>query len=532
VVATTILVTSSNNSIVTACRTGLILEKSPTPVSLVDPFHFDLLKSEKIGERPNAVRMLAFRDLQVHSRASLTGDDNPVLFKAFLGGPGNRLGEMLYQCTDAAASSTFGRPYSTAIPLPVIRTLQRKSEKYADLGDLSDFIVADETTTWVGSSEPGQPLFKNSEESAESAPNSAPMTDWKDMYTMLVDLEGASHNEARPREVAMAIKELQLQLERQVQSPTTIRTVKELLGVRTLLNDFEAATIAFTSLTINLSGIEDQQVQISRLNVPEGRSVSGTLSDIHDQLKANWVLPLSHRVDNKTRLAKDRLARSLTADLALSSITVGPIPAIGAEAVQVQQQDAGLSDLTSSPSSTITSANESEAEDPACARLRKYGVLTKHITPISTSRLLTDMLAHLPTDTDANPSIYNWRATEAQLAAEYSAEGAEKIDPKARRKAERLAALQRKRLEAQKQISQAVEQDSAPPMIISSHYPLVREAQSSQVGPSTRDYQESTVPVPVPVPMTQPARGTFGSRVVAPTGKMQAARKKARKQGF
>lgn len=526
-VATTILVTSSNNSIVTACRTGLILEKSPTPVSLVDPFHFDLLKSEKIGERPNAISMLAFRELHIHRRAGLTGNDDPVLFKAFLGRPGDRLDEILYQCTDVMASSTFGRPHSTAIPFPMVRTLQRKSEKYADPGDLGDFIVADETTTWVGSSGPGRPHFRNSDDSVESARNSATMTDWKDMYTLLVDLEGAPHNEARPREVAMAIKELQLQLERQVQSPTTIRTVKELLGVRTLLNDFEAATRAFTSLTIDLSRIENQQLQISQLNIPEGQSVSGTLSDLHDQIKANWVLPLPHKVDNKTRLAKDRLARSVTADLVLANITISPVPAIRAEAVQVQQQGAELSDLPSSPSSTITSVNEIEAEDPACARLRNYGALTKHITPISTSRLLTDMLAHLPTDTDTNPSTYNWRATEARLVAEHLAEGTEKIDPRARRKAERLAASERKRLEAQKQISQTAEQNSAPPMIISSHYPVVREVQSSQVGPSTRDDQESSVPVS----MTQPARGTFGSRV-APTGKMQAARKKGRKQGF
>lgn len=505
----------------------MLLEKSANPVSLADPAHFDLLTHEKIGEQPGNFRLLAFRDLQIQSRAGLAEDGDPVLFKAFFARPGIRLDEVLYRCTDDVASSTFGQPHSAAVPLPMVRTLQKKSEQYSDLSALGDFVVETEITTWTRSCKPIRPFIKESGQNVEAAQGSTNATDWEDAYTMLVALKAASHSKARPPEVATAVAELHLQLQRQKEPQTKIQTLGELLHVRISLNDFEAAARAFTSLTTGSHTVEGPQSEISQLKVPAGRFPDGAVSDIHDQLKAVWVLPLSHGIDNKTRLAKDRITRSVAADLALSSITVGPVPATRSETSQAKQQDSGHSDFPSSQSSVTTSANEAEAEDPACGRLRKYGPLTKPIAPISASRLLTDMLAHLPTDMEAHPSEYNWRATEARLAAEHSPEGVDKIDPKARRRAERLAASQRKRMVAQKQISQAVEQESAPPMVISSHFPVVREIQSNQIGLSIGIEQESDVPLP----MTQPVTGTVGSRP-APSGKMQAARKKGRKQGF
>jgi hypothetical protein len=509
---------------VTACRTGLILEKSPTPVSLADPAHFDLLNHEKIGQQLDNARMLAFRDLQVQSRGGMSGDGNPVLFKAFLARPSTGLDELLYRCTDDVASSTFEQPHSTAIPLPMLKTLRQKSKKHEDLGDLGSFVVADETTAWIDSMKPGRLLSAEFRLDTETASGVTGTTNWQDTRTMLVDLEGASQAEIRPRELALAIKDLQLELKRREEPQTTIQTLKELLDTRTSLSDFEAAARAFAGFATDAPDIEDQQSRVSQLNIPGGRFPDGSVSDVHDQLKANWILPLSHSIDNKTRLAKDRITRSVTADLALSRVTIGPVPAVMSEAPQTPKQDPGPSDSASSPSSALVSAHEAQGEDPACTRLRQYGPLTKPIPPISQSSLLTDLLAHLPTDISANPSDYSWRDTEARLAAAHSAE---KTDPKARRKAERLAASQRKRLEAQKQISQAVEQELAPPMVVSSYVPPVREVQSSQVGPSVQDEEENSVPMP----MTQPARGAFGSRV-APTGKGQAARKKSRKQGF
>ena len=520
---------------VTAFRTGFPLEHSRTPISLADPFHLNLLKAENVSDCNTYRKLLAFRGLQIQSKTGLIADDDPVLFKAFLGRPGTRPEELLYRCTDKNASSTFRRPFSTAIPLPIIRTLQRKSERYAESSDLSGVVVADKTTPWLDRSEHGKtghPLFKDPRDESKSTPNTTNSTDWQDLYLELVDSKVVSPDEARSTEVALAIEGLNAELHSHETPPNRIRTLREMLDVRITLNDFEAADRAFTNLRTNPVGNTDQQLHISQVEVPEVQFNSDTASDIHDRLKANWILPLSHNINNKTRLAKDRHVRSVAADLALSSITIGPLPNTMVAATQHRQQfieNLQLGDSSSSPPRTVTSMNVATEEDPACSRLRRYGPLTKPVFANSASRVLTDMLAHLPTAMDADPCDYSWRVTEARLASEISAEGAEKLDRKAQRRAERLAALQRKRIEAQKQVSQAVEQSLAPPAIMSSHYPAVREVQSSQIGPASGEDQE--IASSVQISMTQPARGTFGSRI-ATTGQMQATRKKSRKQGF
>lgn len=520
---------------VTAFRTGLPLENCHRPVSLADPFHFNLLKAENIAGCHTYRKLLAFRNLQIQSKTGQVAKDEPVLFKAFFGRPGTRPEELLYRCTDNIASTAFRRPFSTAIPLPITRTLQRKSGRYAESGGLGDFVVAEKTTLWLDRNEPSkpsQPLFKDPREEFENTPHTSDSTDWQYLYVALVDTNVAPPDEARSTEVAVAIEGLNAKLQNHEIRPNRIQTLREMLDVKITYTEFEAANRAFTSLTTDFPSNKDQQSHISQLEVPEVHFNSYTASDTHDQLNANWIVPLPHGTDNRTRLMKDRLIRSVAADLALSSITIGPLPNVMVAATRIRPpsiEHLGLGDLSPSPTGAVNSLNIAPEEDPACSRLRRFGPLAKPILAKSASRVLTDMLAHLPTAMDADPSDYSWRVTEARLASENSAEGAEKLDRKAQRRAERSAALQRKQLKSQKQVSQAVEQSLAPPAIWSSHRPAVREVQSSQIGPVSRE--EPEISTGVQVSMTQPARGTFGSRT-ATIGQRQGMKKKSRKEGF
>lgn len=516
---------------ITALRVGLNMERSPLPVSFADPTHLSSLTADIDGVQSRA-RILAFRDLQVQrGPPMMPSDDDPVLFKVFIGRHDMPLNEILYQCTEDGIFSTFGQPQSPAIPLPTLRTVRnpKRSNIYADVEDLDVFVAGDHMKLWTSQ---GLLTHLNVEvppDITQSTSLKSPVTDWQDIYSVMTGKQNSSRGNTTSIQLAKALEKVRVGVRKGVERPKKLQTLREVIGRPVLTSHFEAGSQELKDTVEALSTKDDLQVRVAPL--PQGLAETSSLIGLFQRLSEMWVTTLPLSTDNSIRLRKDRLARSVATDLALASVTIGPVveavlPSAGAESQNGREgtMDDGLDGLPSSPpSQTSTAPSGISTEDPACARLRRYGVVTKPIVPLSTSTTLLDMLAHLPTDINVDPSTYSWRETEARLATARTEEDAEILNPRQeaarRRKAKKLAASQKKRLEAQRQISQAAELNFAPPTILTS----TRDVQSSQQRPADEE-------IGTPIVMTQPVRGNFGTRI-GPTGKKQGA-KKSRVQGF
>jgi RNA polymerase I-specific transcription-initiation factor len=538
---------------ITAMRVGLNMEQSSLPVSLVDPTHLSTFNRDT-GTSQLGLRVLAFRKLQVQYGTSMepNGDDI-VLFKAFMGRRDMPLDEVLYRCTDDGIFSAFGQPQSTAIPLPVWRPFRKPpwSNKYANAENLDDFVATNELKLWALEKPLAHPHVGSLSTINQSINAKSITINWEDIYSVAAGRDNDVTEDKPPVELAEALEEVQVGITEGADPPALLQTLREMIGRPILMGDFESGSQSLEQFARGLSRTRNSQSRLAQLPRLNALAESRSVEDLFHRLSERWVATLPLSTDNRIRLSKDRLARSVAADLALASMAIGPCMettfAMDTTEPQRRQHESIHPDIDELPSSPPSLAGEppvrrelgfqasvpapapAPTEDPACARLRKYGVLSKPIIPLSTSTVLTDMLAHLPTDINVDPSSYSWRETEARLATSHAEEAAEKLHPRQeaarRKKVKKLAAAQKRRLEAQRQISQAAELDFAPPTItMSSQFPAQREVQSSQ----TRLVEDEDV---IPVVMTQPVTGTFGSRI-GPAGKAQGFKKKARQQGF
>jgi hypothetical protein len=522
---------------ITVMRVGLNMEQSPLPVSLVDPTHLSALNRDTETSQ-FGLRILAFRGLQVQRGPSTEpNDDHIVLFKAFMARRDIPLDEVLYRCTEDGIFSTFDQPQSTAIPLPVLRpfTKSRWGKKYVDVEDLDDFVAEGDPKLWSFEKSSAHPRVRSSSDINQSRNTRSTTIDWEDIYSVAVGRDNDVAEDKTPIELAEALETLQVGLTEGAETSTMLRTLGEIIGRPVLMSDFESGSRSLERFCGELSKIRDLQVRLAHL--PRLNALAGSMSveDLFHRLSERWIATLPLSTDNRIRLSRDRLARSVAADIILAIMTIGPRmeePSTDTAEPQKRKEesmDPGVDEPPSSPPIIASTAAPVPTDDPACARLRRYGALTKPIILLSTSTTLADMLAHLPTDINVDPSSYSWRETEARLATSHADEGAEKLHPQQEaarhKKAKKLAAAQKRRLEAQRQISQAAELDFAPPTItMTSQFTTMRQVQSSQERPP----EEEDV---MPAVMTQPVTGTFGSRI-GPAGKAQEVKKKKRQQGF
>jgi hypothetical protein len=523
---------------ITTMRVGLNMEQSPLPVSLVDPTHLSALNGDT-GTSQFGLSVLAFRDLQVQ-RGPFTepNDDDIVLFKAFMGRRDMPLVEVLYRCIEDGIFSTFGQPQSTAIPLPVLRHFKKSrwSKKYVDVEDLDDFVAEGDPKLRSFEKLSAHPPVGSSSDINQSKNTRSTTIDWEDIYSVAAGRDNDVAEDKTPIEIAEALESLQVGVTEGAEPSTMIRTLGEMIGRPILMSDFESGSRSLERFSGELSRIRDLQVRLAHLPRLNALAESRSVEDLFHRLSERWVATLPLSTDNRIRLSRDRLARSVAADITLSSMTIGPrmeepsaMDTAEPQKRKEERMDTGVDELPSSPPIIASTAAPVRTDEPVCARLRRYGRLTKPIIPLSTSTTLAEMLAHLPTDINVDPSSYSWRETEARLATLHADEGAEKLHPRQEaarhKKAKKLAAAQKRKLEAQRQISQAAELDFAPPTItMTSQFPTMRQVQSSQ----ERPLEEEDV---TPAVMTQPVTGTFGSRI-GPAGKAKGFKKKARQQGF
>jgi len=302
----------------------------------------------------------------------------------------------------------------------------------------------------------------------------------------------------------------------------------------TLSSTSEAAgTVNATPLAIRASPFfQTDAVTVSANAMPD-------LSDIYDKLVDLWISCLPRRTPGPTRLAKEKLVRSVAAELCLSSLGVfirdkSVIPPKQAELedetdfvlpVRTKPDSSGRSLHSSSavpvsslptpattpslPLNDSTTSLRAPAEDGAISRLRGYTLSIKSQPSLGVSRLA--ILAHWPSAPGADPLKYSWEASRQSIAKgedtdsdEEEALARQREQDRRRRRTEKF--LKRQRVNTVDAASQ----------------PLPALAFGSQPDPAKHPISSQAADVP----MTQPDRGTFGSRL-GPIGF-----KKRRTMGF
>lgn len=213
------------------------------------------------------------------------------------------------------------------------------------------------------------------------------------------------------------------------------------------------------------------------------------LSKIYDQLVDLWLLPLPEETPGPVRLAKERLARTVAAELCLNSLMVQVInrPQLEGEfetqtqhsqhrlslneRVQSSQQirsspplaitRSGLPTITPEPPSSAPSVDQGptphsqlltpapsdsrslageRAEDPATARLRAYASHVKSQKPLGATR--ARVLAQWPSEPGSDPNLYVWTIPNLHTSIEEDSDDEavqrrRKEEDKRRRKTER-----------------------------------------------------------------------------------------------
>lgn len=337
-------------------------------------------------------------------------------------------------------------------------------------------------------------------------------------------------------------------------------TALELAGFDSFSDDIDEAAAALSELLDTFEKekeAEDQPLNFGLYTVQQNlfsgddeSSDSGRdLSKIYDRLIESWISCLPHITPGPVRLAKERVIRTIAAELCLSSQVVSlldrsaqiqstvqedepdlPVysyPDNASDLSQKFEKQDSLNDLprfnrglltpaqTPSTATSIVSTDNSvysdgPAEDEAITRLRNYAISTKPQRSLGTAG--SSILAHWPSTPGSDPYQYSWEATNIALGRDVEADS-DQENSKHRKEAERRRRRTEKFL-ARLQID---------PPGNSSSQKIVPTFGSDPAGPLVAS--SSQVPE-MGYPMTQPANGIFGSR------KVHKKHKKQRTKGF
>ncbi|KAI9039528.1 uncharacterized protein KD926_009403 [Aspergillus affinis] len=271
----------------------------------------------------------------------------------------------------------------------------------------------------------------------------------------------------------------------------------------------------------------------------EKASATGTLVDIYDGLVNDWLAILPHGIPGRTRIMKEKIIRSVAAELALAqlSLTHSSSQEKGSSSLNAPQSQTNetLSDeapLSKGRSSfyddqeRTAMAGSSAREDGLPDRAKNLTAVCSSLSSLTAfsgkrpvSRSTTSMLQHWKLGTD--PTTYKWHHTTQMLDGEDS------------RRVLKSTASQRKPRKKVLGGSQGSSQHvTAPTPPASSAVPVVREwgSQPENSEPPAIRLQSSQ-PMEDDLPMTQVERGMFGGRE-ASRKVATKTRKKKRAAGF
>ncbi len=329
-------------------------------------------------------------------------------------------------------------------------------------------------------------------------------------------------------------------------------TLYEILGYPELGEDLQKASPALLEFLQSLEQVQNpetrQTLAIKDLTVGLGISFPGlsnikhpNMLKIFDQFVDCWMASLPIELPNPARHTKFKAIRQLTVELCLNSIGISleDKPMTVAEAVNQEDDDAILASMANkndgrirdsppaffasqlvamedepglpTPIATpsvysLTTSASGMAEDPVIARLRRYAPTIKARREPRTN-FNTSVLSHWPSKPGVDPVEYSYETARQAYAVA-------NIGDEERRSSRREKARRRRRTEEfVKAVEPAVSRRVS--LFSGSQPEAVQKLFSSQIVDD--------------VPMTQPDRGTFGSRP-APKGKKKP--KKPRTAGF
>ena len=541
-IATIILLWSRINAIVNAYRVNTSIGHPPFPLSWVEPSLLeisDICARLGVQDETQTPLTLLMRPIQVQRPSKVP--DEPLtlsLHRLFMLQADRSVSEALLQGAEELFA-TEDLDSSNTILLPLKSYIRNRSSKYAELEELEDFVVQNTPENLLAYPDPdphGKSSAQGHSNQERQALKAGLVIDRREEYDLF--FEGSKTDLSRKRiEFDDYLQAIRQKLENSANTDPGVRLLSELSSPLPLVADVESSSATITSLTKGSSG-EDQVLSIFSA-LPIGIQSNSAL-EFYQILVSHCLDPLPPEIPDRVRVNKERLARNVAVDLALAGTATRPsIRKRETHAVEERKYshsaptvaitptsgpDSDQADLTahSQPASTLPPAAE---EHPACLRLRTYTKLSGNAVTTATPASVSNILAHLPSDVEIDPSTYDWRGTKATIAAEFDA-NADTAEPRARRRAEKRAQAKRKRTELQAKTTEDQVRQNVPPTIGSSQMILpTRGLQSSQVMAPERDVFGGFGP------MTQPERGAFGTRL----GGMGTARKdkvKKRAAGF
>lgn len=259
-----------------------------------------------------------------------------------------------------------------------------------------------------------------------------------------------------------------------------------------------------------------------------------SLLGIYDELVDNWMADLPQKFSNQARLVKHRIIRQLAIDICLSSIGISLKTKSIEQAVVSEGRDLDDVDISdrigrdsspllfspemtpssfpepslSLPSPARTPSLYSHAttgselgENPAISRLRQYAVSIDSQLDPGKSKLLSNWVP------GGDPAEYSWeKAQKGDDREEENERRRRREEARRRRRTEKFLNRERARAPV------AAAAESQPAFLPSGSQPDV----APQFGFSSQPVEE--------LPMTQPNRGTFGSRTA------QKGKKKGKKR--
>ncbi|KAF3003442.1 hypothetical protein E8E13_002218 [Curvularia kusanoi] len=186
------------------------------------------------------------------------------------------------------------------------------------------------------------------------------------------------------------------------------------------------------------------------------------VADLYDNILQDWIAPLPAETSIAVRQAKERLARRVAAEVTLASVHLSPTeeerePSTSAPADSVslpilpsKPADVLPSTLPTPPQSSVPPSSPLFPElrllpsiDPL-SRLRKYLTIDENapMTPNVLAPSVSDLLSHW--QPGADPSSYDWEATERALQPEAADEESQELLERERKRKEKREKRQRR----------------------------------------------------------------------------------------
>jgi hypothetical protein len=459
---------------------------------------------------------LLMRPVQIQRPSATSCDPGPFsLTKLFILRADRRVSEVLMEGL-MKPSAVEDQHSANTLQLPPESYVGGISSKYVELDEFDDFIVhepQDLAHAYPGLDKGGNERRHTTGETMLSITDSE-----IEMQEICESTNPGSTNEHSRKRARLDnyLQGIRPKLERTENIQPGVKLLSDLDGPLLVVADVESSSTTISSI------VESSSFDGQASSVPYpllGKLGSTTALDLYQILVSDWLGGLPPEVPDRIRVNKERLARNVAADLALAAIATRPsLHELGMPAIQEKAYP------DSTPPPAVISAPTPE-EHSACVRLHNYTTISSNVVTTATPASVLDILAHVPQDTGIDPSAYDWRGTEAAIIAERDRR-AETADPRARRRAEKLAQAKRRRIQSQMEAAGELARQRAPPAIGSSQIVLpTREVKSSQpVAPAITESGDYG-------PMTQPERGPFGRRLGG-TASGRKDKGKRREAGF